>query len=1165
MFSLSRQFSKQYRGCLAALIMVVSAAMFTTQPASAQSATTGAIGGTISDTSGALLPNTQVTVTSPDTGTTRTVKANAQGEYRVTDLTPGSYKVSFTADGFQTKEENAVTVTVGGVTGVSPQLTVGSTSDKTEVTSQAALLDTDNNAISSTIDQNAIDNLPINGRRWSNFALLTPGVVSNSDGFGLLSFRGISVLLNNSTVDGADNNQAYFSEERGRTRASYSVSQSAVQEFQVNLSNYSAEYGRAAGGVINTVTKSGSNQFHGELFFYDRDNDFGAANPYTTVTNQVAGTNTFVTTPYKPKDWRKQWGFGAGGPLLHDKLFWFYSYDQSQRNFPGTGRPSDPNDTFAAADAALPSGTTCNGGVYSGATSGGDFNACKLANALNLGSGPVAYQGGAAYYTQGLGVISSFLGYVPRHLDQVLNFPKLDWQISDRNRLTLQYNRLRYSAPAGVQTQASNFLGKSSFGNDFIKEDFGIARLSTVLSSNLVNSLLFQYGRDFEYESSQKPSPNELPLATTVPGDPLAPAAAPDTQIGYEFDAQGFDIGRPYFMERRALPNEGRTQGEDMVTWSHGKHTMKAGIEVNRVMDFIDNLYEEGGSYSYDYNWDFIADYLHATTLIGGTGYTPNYYSFSQGFGNPRAEISTTDYAGFATDDWRITPKLTLTLGIRYEYQYVPVNPVPNVVKGASYNANAVAVPQTLNKPDDRNNIGPRVGFAYNVFGDSKTTLRGGYGLYYGRIVNSNIIQSYLLSGGANSQVAIQATQGSTCALVYPHIFATATDYVNACTSASTYSSTIAFLDKHLQNPQVHEVDLAVQQDLGHSTVLSLSYMGSLGRELAAAVDQNVIGNPTSRSFAVINAPTGVAPGSNSGAGYTVYPHGGKKLPLTNGSLHTYKEYTSVNANSAQYAGYYHVLDFKSEVNSNYNALVLQLNRRFSNNFSLLSNFTWAHALDYNPYLSTGYGTSTEILDPEHPEAEYATSSLNVRHRFVAAATYRTNVAGLGGWKKELINGWGIAPIVQIQNGLPYSPGIYGSISGGLYGGILGAGGTPRVPDLGRNIYTMPKTAVVDIRLSKYFTREIGGHEYRFQVLGEAFNIFNHQNITSVNQNAYCITSTPTTNTNSPCATTQAGSYTTSPSGAYLIANPSFGTYLNSNSNTLLTPRQLQIAGRLYF
>ncbi len=211
---------------------------------------------------------------------------------------------------------------------------------------------------------------------------------------------------------------------------------------------------------------------------------------------------------------------------------------------------------------------------------------------------------------------------MPRHSDQVLNFPKIDWQITERNRLTLQYNRLRYSSPAGVETQASNFYGRSSFGNDFVKEDFGIARLTSVLNSNLVNSFLFQFGRDFEYESSQTPTPNEQPISTTVPSDPLAPVAPPDVQIGYAFDLKGFDIGRVYFLERRALPNERRLQGEEMVTWSHGRHVTKAGIELNRVFDYVDNLYQEGGSYSYDNSWSFITDYLHATTGLGGSGYT---------------------------------------------------------------------------------------------------------------------------------------------------------------------------------------------------------------------------------------------------------------------------------------------------------------------------------------------------------------------------------------------------------------------------------------------------------------------------------------------------------------------------------------------------------------
>ena len=353
---------------LLSLISFIPAAL---PGAHAQSSTAGAIGGTVTDANGALLPDVQIKVTNSATGVERSVKTNKAGEFRIPELQPGVYSATVTLQGFQTLEQDLITVTVGSLSTISPKLVVGSVTDKVEVTDEAPQLHTAGADISTTIDQNTIDNLPINGRRWSDFALLTPGVVSNSDGFGLLSFRGISYLLNNSTVDGADDNQAYFSEARGRTRSAYTVTQGAVQEFQVNTSNYSAEYGRAAGGVINTVTKSGSNKVRGELFFYDRDNGLGGANnPYTLLSTFDQNTGATLV-PYKPKDWRKQWGFGIGGPIMKDKIFWFYAYDQSRRNFPGTSRTTDPTDLLQPA-TPLTGKESCTG------ASGNNFGAPNL-------------------------------------------------------------------------------------------------------------------------------------------------------------------------------------------------------------------------------------------------------------------------------------------------------------------------------------------------------------------------------------------------------------------------------------------------------------------------------------------------------------------------------------------------------------------------------------------------------------------------------------------------------------------------------------------------------------------------------------------------------------------------------------------------------------------
>src|SRR5713226_2709337 len=343
------------RYCLALVVIVVFACATL-----AQSTTDGAIGGTVMDPSGAAVPNAKVTVKNTGTNAEEIVMTDDTGYFRVGKLQPATYSVSVDAQGFALFKAEKVIVQVGSVTGISARLNVASAGATIVVSGELPQINTNSPEFAPTLDQTAISNLPINGGRWSDFALLTPAVVNNSSGFGLLSFRGISTLLNNNTVDGADHNQAFFSEERGRTRAGYSSAKAAVEEFQVNTSNYSAEYGRAAGAVINTVTKSGTNHYHGEAYFYDRDNDWGATNPFTKITTQTS-PGVFTSNPIKPTDVRKIWGGGIGGPIFKDKLFFFFAFDRYTRNFPGVAIPGSAAAFFAPPLAALTPAYTVDG------------------------------------------------------------------------------------------------------------------------------------------------------------------------------------------------------------------------------------------------------------------------------------------------------------------------------------------------------------------------------------------------------------------------------------------------------------------------------------------------------------------------------------------------------------------------------------------------------------------------------------------------------------------------------------------------------------------------------------------------------------------------------------------------------------------------------------
>ena len=436
-------------------LLVASLALFSFI-SHAQTAVDGAIGGTVADNAGAVVPGATVTVRSNQTNAVQTTKADEAGYYRVIHLRPGTYDVTISAPGFDTFHSANTTVEVGVLTTMNAQLNVGASTQTVQVTDVTPLLNTTSPEFAGVIDQHAIHNLPENNYRWSAFALLTPGVVNDSNGFGLLSFRGQSTLLNNVTIDGTDDNQAFFSEERGRTRAGYSTAKASVQEFQVNISNYSVEYGRSAGGIVNSITKSGSNQFHGEGYYFDRDSDWNAINSSVTHPVEVStAPPTYDVVSFKPTDLRRQYGFGVGGPIWKDKIFFFLAADRFFHDFPGTATilgASANSNFFTPADAALPDGKTGFGerGKTTAAPSYQDANVCQIMTNTGL-----SYAAAYGVYTSGIQGLNSMLGTAPRTGDQTIYFPKLDWQVNAKNHVSIEGNRMRWTSPAGHPDCAS--------------------------------------------------------------------------------------------------------------------------------------------------------------------------------------------------------------------------------------------------------------------------------------------------------------------------------------------------------------------------------------------------------------------------------------------------------------------------------------------------------------------------------------------------------------------------------------------------------------------------------------------------------------------------------------------------------------------------------------
>jgi len=1073
----------------------------------AQSAVDGAINGKVTDPQGAVVPNASIVVTNTATNAQVTVNASDDGTYKVSKLAPGTYTVETTVAGFAPAKAQNIVVEVGRATPVDIALSVGTQAVSVDVNAEAPVVNTNDNSNATNVNQTSISELPINGRRASDFVRLTPGVNPDGD-FGLNSFRGLSGLLNNSTLDGTDNNNTFFSEERGRTRIQYSVSQAAIREFQVNNTNYSAEYGRAAGGVVNTVTKSGTNDFHGELFYFDRDNKWGSRNPSATLPTPTGAV------AIKPKDVRQQFGGAIGGPIIMDKLFFFFTYDQQKHDFPGVGTPANAN-AFNSITVVAPA-------------------SCPANRSSNLTPGQALFCRGVtqAQADNALTFLRTLTGTTPRNQNQRILFPKIDWVVNSKNTFTASYNYLRTKALNGFQTPAVVNVGAADFGDDFVDVDTLNTRLTTTITSTIINEFRFQFGREFARSRIGTLSAGEQALESTATNsfNGLLPQISLSSPNNFQF-------GTSINFQRNAFPNERTIQFTDALTSAWGNHSFKFGTDIKFTRDKIDNLRAGAGGYSYNNVQDLISDLVFPTQRVCRAGSSNQaascWNSYQQGFGLAAYTLNTPDYAFFIQDDWRVLPRLTLNLGLRWDYQSYGSPAFPNTLPATlaagetrytQAQADAI-IAQTGHFPSDKNNFGPRVGVAWDITGDGKTTLRGGYGIFYGRIPNTFLSSPFTNTGAPGSQFLISSIfNNSTIRDANGNIIPLPT-LPNTLTVQPVGTNSITVMSPDWQNPMIHEGDVIFERQIAANTAVSISYIFALGRDIPQFVDLNLPVPSITRTYTISGGPlNGLAFTTPFFGTTTGTPSGAFGRPISNFGT---------------------IIEGQSTSRSRYDGLVLQANRRFTSGLQFQMSYTFSHATDEGQQIGTFAPSFPTVSNPFDRSIDEGRSDLDIRHRFIASAVW--DIGNSFGLKNShvghaIFGGFLFSPIVNIASGRPVTPFISASPVGRVNSGLLGSGGPQRTFFLPRGLDSRPSTATVDLRLSKRFRFT---ENMNLEVLAEGFNIFNRSNVTAINDAMFTLNTT--TNT-----LNFQNNYLTVPTTGI-------------NNSLIFTPRQIQLGARFHF
>jgi hypothetical protein len=732
---------------------------------------TGDLHVVVRDPKGGLVNSAVVTVRYAAKGLERTGTGDGSGGYSVQQLPPGSYSVTAEAPGFARTEVAEVSVTVGGVVELPISLALASGKEVVEVNSQAEIVETSRSSTTNTIGQRRIDNLPINGRNYIQFSMTDSQVVAdNAPNTGAAPTSGLNIsgqrargnLVN---LDGADNTDNSTNGVRS------TVSQEAVQEFQIITNSYAAEYGRASGGVVNIITRSGSNAFHGDVFGYLRQRDLEATNPFSTVPN--------------PAYTRVQAGTAFGGAIKKDKTFFYFAYEITRRHETGFSSVGADNfglvpfDTSSIAGGLFPFGT-----IQVTPNQAGFLQSLTPSQILAIGPANVGHYIGLIGASSGMavngawptglvqalsgGALSKFSSFpttclppgpcfVPGSFQtlasQIGNFPvfegtslyslRIDHNFSLNNRLTLRAN-VSPSTVNGIEVSGQDQpFGQNAYSRtsqQTYRDVTGVAQDTWTIGSNKVNEFRFQYARrglSYFYN-------------TAVPG-----GSDPAVNIpGFAY------FGRePYSYIQRV---EQRYQFTDNFSWTLGRHDTKFGVDFNYLPLTATFTVNYGGVFDFG---SLSSPQLGLPSIFPGLSAVQAYGAgipgdFIQGLGSPSDSFHNIPIGAYWQDSWRALQNLTLNLGVRYDVEIPPTFPPPTGLAAVGYNY--LGLQKGIQT--DTNNIQPRIGMAWDPKGDGKTVIRSSFGMFYDHPLLGLYFLGQASDGSTSGQLAFAGTGPCTAA-----------------------------------------------------------------------------------------------------------------------------------------------------------------------------------------------------------------------------------------------------------------------------------------------------------------------------------------------------------------------------------------------------------------